>query len=199
MTTDPSYVRDFKAFVRGDLTYDDLPAVETELYGTNDRARGVLLAAVTENALTIFVRHALREEINSDDRRLLFDQNGPLGTFSTKILVAYAFKLFGPDTRHDLDLIRLLRNQFAHSRKSFTFEAPVVARVCDHLRSPDAAGAFIPHGYLNSVPQVELSAASDKKHPRTRFIMACHIVADRLLRNSRPPMAGDMWPIPGLP
>jgi hypothetical protein len=199
MTADPAYIREFKAFAREDLTYHDLPSVEAELYGANDRARGVLLAAVTENALTIFVRHALRETLNSDDSRLLFDLNGPLGSFSAKILVSYAFKLFGPDTRHDLDLVRLLRNQYAHSRKSFTFEMAPVAKVCAHFRAPEAPGSFIPFGYLKSVMDEELPAAQDKKHPRTRYIMTCHTIADRLLRNSRPPLAGDMTPVPDLP
>jgi hypothetical protein len=199
MADDPGYIREFKAFVRGDLTYQDLPAIEAELYGANDRARAVMLGAVTETALTIFVKHATRPTFNRDDNRLLFDFNGPLGTFSAKILVAYAFNLFGPDTRHDLDLIRLLRNQFAHSRKSFNFEMAPVANVCAHLKAPDSAGAFIPFGYPNSVSHEELPAASDKKHPRTRYIMTCHIVADRLPRNSRPPMAGDTWPIPDMP
>lgn len=198
MPTDPAYIREFKAFVREDLSYEDLPTVEAEIYGSSDRARAVMLGAVAENALTIFVKYAARQALNSDDKRQLFDFNGPLGTFSSKILVAYAFNLFGPDTRHDLDLIRILRNEFAHSRRSFNFEMSAVKNVCNHLKAPDSPRAFIPHGYLSSVTDKELKDASDKKHPRTRYIMTCHIIAERLLLNARPPMAGDMWPAPEL-
>jgi hypothetical protein len=184
MPTEPTYIRNFKAFTRGDLTFADLPKLEDELYGSNDRASAVMLAAVVETSLEIFIRSKIRPTFNSDDMRLLFDFRGALGDFASKTLIAYSFNFFGPDTRHDLDLIRVMRNEFAHSRRSFDFEAPAVTAVCQYLRAPDSVGAFIPHGYLASVRHEELAAASDKTHPRTRYIMTCHIVSERLLRNA---------------
>ena len=64
-----------------------------------------MLSAMVETCLEIFLRNKARPTLNSDDTRLLFDLRGPLGDFSSKIFVAYAFNLFGPETRHDLDLI----------------------------------------------------------------------------------------------
>jgi hypothetical protein len=181
---DPKYIRDLKTFTRGDVTVADLVRLEAEIYGANDRARAVMLGAVVETSLEIFLRNKTRPTLNSDDNRQLFDFRGPLGDFASKTLLAYAFNMFGPDTRHDLDLVRLLRNEFAHSRKSFDFTTPAIAAVCAQFRAPDAPGAFIPRRWLETVPHEELANASDKNHPRTRYIATCHILAERLLSNS---------------
>jgi len=80
-----------------------------------------------------------------------------------------------------LDLIRLLRNEFAHSRKPFGFDTPEVKAVCGKLKIPDLPDANIPHGFLERVPFEQLKAASDISNPRTRYISACHNLSYRLL------------------
>jgi hypothetical protein len=198
MRSDARYVKDFYDFTQGPLTFADLPQLEAEIYGGNDRARAVMLGSMVETALHTFLRKHTRPSLTKTDDQLLFDYRGPLGTFSAKILVGYTFNLYGPNTRHDLDLIRIMRNQFAHSRKSFDFESPAVAAVCAQLRLPDQPGAFIPAGYLGIVPHEELPKARDKAHPRTRFIMTCHVIADRLLRNVGEIKTGGFDPVPDL-
>jgi hypothetical protein len=184
MPTEPAYIRNFKAFARGNPTFSHLQTLEAEIYGTNDRARAVMLAAIVETSLETFLHNKTRPSLNADDNRLLFDFRGPLGDFASKTLIGYAFNFFGPDTRHDLELVRLIRNEFAHSRISFEFTTPVVADVCRQLRAPDAPGAFIPRGYLQAASDDDLADASDKAHPRTRYISTCHILAERLLTNA---------------
>jgi DNA-binding MltR family transcriptional regulator len=138
MPDEPAYIRNFKAFAKSDLTTADLPTLESEMYGTNDRATAVMLSAVAETCLEIFLRSKTRPALNSDDNRLLFDYRGPLGDFSSKIFVAFAFNMYGPETRHDLDLIRMLRNEWAHSRRSFGFATKEVAyqRIRKRQRRP---------------------------------------------------------------
>jgi hypothetical protein len=186
MATDPVYIRQFKELIKdNNITEADIAAIEAELYGGSDRATGVLLASFVENGLNTFLRAQTRPSFSEYDKGLLFGMNSPLGTFSAKIIAAYSFNWFGPDTRHDLNLIRVLRNGFAHSRNSFTFETPQVAAVCAQLRAPESPGAFIPHGYLSIVTDDELQNASNLKHPRTRFIATCHMISGRLLSNSQ--------------
>lgn len=183
MPAEPKYIRDFKSFTRGEPTMADLASLEAEIYGTNDRARAVMLGALVEVALQQFLHNKTRPTLTSDDGRSLFDFRGPLGDFASKTLVAYAFNMFGPDTRHDLDLVRVMRNEFAHSRKSFDFTTPAVAAVCAQLRAPDAPGAFIPHRWMAAAEEDELENASNKNHPRTRYVSTCHILAERLFSN----------------
>jgi hypothetical protein len=56
MPREPQYIRDFKKFAAGDPVFGDLPKLEAEVYGTNDRARSVMLAAIVETSLEIFLR-----------------------------------------------------------------------------------------------------------------------------------------------
>jgi hypothetical protein len=198
MREDARYITDFHDFTKGPLTAEDLPRLELEIYGQNDRARAVMFGSLVENALRTFLRKHQRSSLTKTDDRSLFDYRGPMGTFSAKILIGYTFNLYGPNTRHDLDLVRIMRNEFAHSRKSFDFESPAVAAVCAKLRIPDAPGTFIPADYLNIVPHEELPKASNKSHPRTRFIVACHETAIRLLHNFGEIKTGGFDPVPDL-
>ncbi len=104
--------------------------------------------------------------------------------------------IIGPTTRFDLDIIRTLRNEFAHSRASFSFETPEVRAVCDQLKIPDMPQSQIPFPYLNKVPESQLASASDKKHPRTRFITTCHSVAYRMQVAKDGVRPGDDNPLP---
>ena len=163
MADDPAYIRAFKAFTRGDLTFNDLPALEAELYGgKNDRATAVILGSILETALESLLKATLRPQLNSDDKRVLFDFDGPLGTFSSKTILAFSIGVIGPISRRDLDLIRLLRNEFAHSRRHFKFSTPEVSEVCRHLQTPDQEGFYIPHGFLSAAGEHELKDATDK-------------------------------------
>ena len=181
MAREPQYVQQFKKFARGDPTADDLPRLEAEIYGTNDRARAVMLGAVVELSLELFLKSRRRPSLNAEDTREMFEYTGPLGTFASKILIGYAFNWYGPETRKDLTLIRTLRNEFAHSRRSFDFESETVAKVCANLQSPDWPGSFIPKSYLELVRD---ETAHDKQHPRTRYISACHTLSERLFQHA---------------
>ncbi len=52
----------------------------------------------------------------------LFEGFGPLSTFSSKISVSYAIDLLQNWMASDLDLIRRIRNEFAHSLEPKLFE-----------------------------------------------------------------------------
>lgn len=184
MRKEAAYVRDFKALQKGEVTAATLAALEVELYGASDRARAVLLPAFVENALERYLKSKLRPTFPSSDYRRLFGFEAPLGSFSAKIQMVYAFNWCGPHTYHDLGIIRELRNGFAHSRNSFEFTTPEVAAMCRELRAPDSPGSFIPQSYLATVADDKLAEASNKKHPRTRFLSACHTISERLLSNA---------------
>jgi hypothetical protein len=185
MPTEPAYIRNLKSFTRGNLSLTDLPELEAEMYGGSARATVLMLCAVLETCLTIFLRDRMRPSLNSDDDRRLFDSGGSLRDLSAKTIIGYAFNFFGPETKHDIDLIRLLRNEFAHSRRAFGFSTPQVTEFCTHLRSPDWPGVIIPHSYLNSARHEDLSSYLDKTNPRTRYAMACHNISEHLLQNTQ--------------
>jgi hypothetical protein len=69
---DPKYVRDFKKFVRGPFRLADLSRTAAELYGSNDRAIGVIRAAAVEAALETFLRSRVRPSCDAHTLRRLF-------------------------------------------------------------------------------------------------------------------------------
>jgi hypothetical protein len=121
-----AYITALKNYGKGEPTNADIRALNVEIYSATDRAAAVLLGSLAERA----VERLLRRKMRHQGVESLFDFHGPCGAFSDKIQIAYAFELIGPKTKHDLDLIRLLRNEFAHTRMPMRFTTPVVREVC---------------------------------------------------------------------
>jgi hypothetical protein len=173
-------VRAFKSLADADPVNTDLSAIESELYRSgSDRAIAVMFGSYVETGLKRYLLSKLRDDLDSNDRSKLFDFVGPLGDFASKITIAYAFTLIGPVTRSDLEIIRQLRNGFAHSRVSFNFDTPAVRAVCEHFQIVDQVGSDIPFNYLDKVPDGDVANAADKTHPKTRFVITCHNIAYR--------------------
>jgi hypothetical protein len=79
----------------------------------NDRGAAILLATNVENALQGALTRMFRTRSNT---RKLFGVNSPLGAFSNKFEVGYALGIFGDQTKSNLDIIRTVRNAFAHAK-----------------------------------------------------------------------------------
>lgn len=59
--------------------------------------------------------------------------HGPLSSFAAKTKVAYALSLIDEETMEDLDRIRKIRNEFAHSVKTVSFKDSPVREYCKEL------------------------------------------------------------------
>jgi DNA-binding MltR family transcriptional regulator len=63
----------------------------------------------------------------------LFEGFGPLSTFSARINVSYAIDLLEDWMASDLDLIRRIRNELAHSLQSKTFRDPEITKMVNQF------------------------------------------------------------------
>jgi DNA-binding MltR family transcriptional regulator len=54
--------------------------------------------------------------------------------FAVKIRLAYALGVYGPATRDDLEIMRNIRNLFAHDRGHLTFDDREASALCDQLK-----------------------------------------------------------------
>jgi DNA-binding MltR family transcriptional regulator len=171
----------FQDLQRGDPGIDDLENLEKELYGASDRAVAILLGAFVEAALTKYLQAQLRQDMNSKQRRAVYDYDGPLGTFSAKIAVAYAMSAIGPIFRNDLDLIRILRNGFAHSKKSIKFDDAETAAVCAKLKTPDMSNVRIAVQSSKTATEPDWDKYSDLTKPQNRFRAAAQTISARML------------------
>ena len=79
--------------------------------------RGLVLAgaAFIDNSLEKLLRSYLVASPATDK---LFSSNGPLSTFSSRNNMACSLGLIDPVVKRDIDLIRKIRNEFAHTEKA---------------------------------------------------------------------------------
>lgn len=85
--------------------------------------------------LRIAISTTFRAAVSIDELKGIFEgTNGPLGTFDSKIRVCAALNLVQGDFQHDLDLIRAIRNIFAHSIVVRGFEDNEIKNRCSQLK-----------------------------------------------------------------
>lgn len=106
-----------------------------DLIEESDRGCVIVGASILEGYLAEDIERAFL--INGLSKRYIktsFDGNGAVGTFSSKVLIARGFGLIDDDIFHDLMVIRKLRNEFAHSPLSASFDDISVKAKIDSLR-----------------------------------------------------------------
>ena len=140
-----------------------------------------LAASCTLVGLELSLTAALKQYFRPDAPSALFDYDGPLGTFASKILTAYGLGIFGSNTNHDLLLIRTIRNEFAHCQLPLRFDLPVVKAMCDHLLLPDNEQVRAVPSYFWSLPDEKPNSWFDEGHPKTRFVTGCYTIIFALL------------------
>lgn len=88
-----------------------------------DGPRGCILSASSfiEDVLRGAVAHRFGH-LREVELKELFSGFGPLSSFSSMIKVGYAMGVIGPKSRHDLEVLRELRNAAAHTTRMLSFE-----------------------------------------------------------------------------
>ena len=85
--------------------------------------------------LEMALEHTLRAFFPEDEKEVdkLFEYNQPLGTFSSKISMAYCLGLIDKMIKEDLTLVRKIRNRFAHDL-FVNFEDQQIKSWCYNLK-----------------------------------------------------------------
>jgi len=97
----------------------------------SDRASGLMSAAFLEDYLSRLIGAFMVDNIKVKSE--IFSHNGPLGTFSSKIDMAFMLGLISDNTKRDLHLLRKIRNEFAHSAKPLEFTNSAINSRCGEL------------------------------------------------------------------
>ena len=88
----------------------------TILVKEGERAAVVIGASRLETELERLLKRLLCHSAGGIDN--LFDQDRPYSTFSAKILLAHRLEILDSDFEHALQMVRKIRNDFAHSMQS---------------------------------------------------------------------------------
>lgn len=95
-----------------------------------DRGVALLGAAFLDDVLDVMLRAAFVEDAEAVSR--ILGPGRPLESFGARAHLAYCIGLLSRDIYHDVNLIREVRNDFAH-RQPTSFEAPDIWRKCQQL------------------------------------------------------------------
>ena len=111
--------------------YDDAVAFRKTLAQESDRGCALMAASYLDDQLKILLESHLVEDKKISKE--LFEFNGALGTFSSRIEMSYMLGLLPSNVRKDLHIIRKARNHFAHSPSPMTFNDKELKEFCINL------------------------------------------------------------------
>lgn len=103
-----------------------------ELTKESDRGCALLAASHLDYLLELMLKSKLIGTPKQLDS--LFDFNGPLGTFSAKILMSFSLGLISKVRMNDLQTIRKIRNDFGHSASVINFTSEKINSLCNNLK-----------------------------------------------------------------
>jgi mannitol operon repressor len=165
-------------------TYKDrfaLPDVDTvlsELIGESDRSVVLLMTSLLDNALTVIIAKSLCFSPDENEIDAIFRFEGPLGSFSHKIEIAFLFGLIEDSTYQQLNIVREMRNACAHSNHPLTFSEEALVNVAKRL--------FHPLGF-SPMPKDD-----DREHVKFSFVQEGLFLHGVLIHGSRQTAAKTM-------
>ena len=113
------------------VNYSALRQAVSTFTKQSDRGTALIAAAWVDDALSECLRASFRQEKETADK--LLEPDRPLGTFSSRIKLAYLLGIIISSLRSDLDLIKSIRNDFAHLRQSMRFSVQSITDRCNAL------------------------------------------------------------------
>jgi hypothetical protein len=124
---------------------DQISTFLKELNTQTDRGAAIIAAAVLDDLLQILITERC-VEMGTARHEALFNKPGaPLSTFSSRIEVSYAIGAISNEVRLICQLIREVRNKFAHRIEQITFDHPEVVEMMKNRGAAFGVNAELPY------------------------------------------------------
>jgi DNA-binding MltR family transcriptional regulator len=117
-----------RRFIKTRAPDEERNLIAKEVMASSPRAGAMVASAFLDEILKALILLHM-ESLSDSEIEALFEPERPLASFSSKIKVARALGIIGPKTSHDLNLMREIRNAFAHSLRKMSFETPSVRQL----------------------------------------------------------------------
>lgn len=127
--------------------YIELIEFRRTLTKESDRAAALMAGAYLDELLKTLISEQLVDDANI--QKSVIGTGGAIDSFASRINLAYLLGLIPDNIRYDLDLIRRIRNEFAHTAGPMDFEKDSVRSRCFLFKTPlsvehlDANGRFL--------------------------------------------------------
>lgn len=138
--------------------YSPLKGVSGKRDPKDDAATALLSTSILEQSLEHAISSRLVREAYEVRDQVFDGEAAILRDLFPKIGMAYMLGILGNDTKADLNIIRQIRNVFAHSRSVLDFDTPEVAAASMTISLPDRMPTYLE----------EMHA----RDPRERFIQS---------------------------
>ena len=102
-----------------------------QLNDESSRGKAIISGSYLDDLLSNIIASFLI--VGSSSKRLLEGYSPPIGSFSARIDMAYSLGLIKEKEKHELDLIRKIRNRFAHD-VNCNFDDPKIIDWCKNLQ-----------------------------------------------------------------
>jgi mannitol operon repressor len=116
--------------------FEDHGRVIEELQKESPRGMVLLGAAMIDDCLFKLLKGFMIDDSKEVDRLLEGGANSPLGSFSSRSLCAYCLGLISENEFHDVEIIRKIRNSFAHDLLRTSFDTQSIKDRCKMLIMP---------------------------------------------------------------
>jgi hypothetical protein len=115
------------------LSDEEMTAYFEAMKTESDRIVAIRASSFVEHELTILLRTGMREMTETEEETLFFKAHSTFSAFSDRIDAADAFGLITLEQTKELDIIRRVRNTFAHAVVHLVFDNPLIKEECDKL------------------------------------------------------------------
>jgi hypothetical protein len=119
------------------LSPEEIAAI-SEMESLPDRAAGIVGATILESRLGDRLKRDTADfTINGKFtlHQRMFNHSGPLGSFSAQIHLGFMLRIYDEQAWRDLDIIRGIRNDFAHRAGVGSFDTGSVRDRCSNLKA----------------------------------------------------------------
>ena len=162
----PEPIPSIKNLSREMPTMDEWGTMDREIEKAHDMSVAILLVSHVER----FVEFGIIARLNRKDQSTinqLVSRGGPIPSFSSKIILAYAMGLISKDDKNDMEALKSIRNVFAHSSRHLTFDTAVISK---QIQSMVCVKTYNPSQLSNPILQmVQVAIPMSRK----MFIYAC--------------------------
>lgn len=118
-------------------TEHDLTSFSMLLSAESDRGSAIMSSAFVEQTLWAMLNSFLVDEGETVRKEWFEGATAPFGSFSAKIALGFALGIYGPETKLKLDIIRNIRNVFAHRSLPLDFKHPTIMAECRRFSEKD--------------------------------------------------------------
>jgi mannitol operon repressor len=135
-----------------DVDVKDLSAFLAEFQAETDRGAALVGAALIDHRLSETLRAFMVSKTAAGE--LLDGGSAPLCTFSARIKATFALGLIDRHEQQECDLIRKIRNEFAHRTHGIGFADLKISALCKQLQSdlPGGPSGLPPRSFfINAV------------------------------------------------